>query len=90
MDIGAHIIVSGLVQGVGYRYFIYRRAVKYGLNGYAKNLPNGDVEMYVEGNRSLIEEFISDAKRGPFSAQVNDMRIEWKPVDHQYPGFHIQ
>ncbi len=49
MQIGAHIIVRGLVQGVGFRYFAYRHAVNLGLTGWVRNLYNDDVELEVEG-----------------------------------------
>ncbi|MBU4444237.1 acylphosphatase, partial [bacterium] len=49
MQIHAEIVVRGMVQGVGYRYFAYRKANQYGLCGYVKNLPRDDVQCEVEG-----------------------------------------
>ncbi len=89
MNIGAQIHVRGLVQGVGYRYFINRNAAKYGLCGYVKNLPNGNVDIFVEGDRSLIEEFIKDAKCGPMVSRVTDLQIEWKTFENKYTDFRI-
>ncbi len=51
--------VKGMVQGVGFRYYCYRNAVQLGINGYAKNLHNGDVEIEAEGGVSEMNEFIS-------------------------------
>ena len=62
MNIAAHILVHGVVQGVGYRYFIAMKAEECGLYGYVKNLIDEDVEIVVEGDRSLIEELIKAAK----------------------------
>lgn len=90
MEVGAHIIARGLVQGVGFRYFILGRAEKYRLNGYAANLMNGDVEIVVEGDRSLVEEFIGDIKVGPRAAHVSDLHIRWIPTEHRYHQFEIR
>ena len=52
----AKIIVSGTVQGVGFRYYIARSAEELGLKGYTKNLFNGNVEIYAEGRLQFVEE----------------------------------
>jgi acylphosphatase len=77
MLVRVHIIVHGLVQGVGFRYFVYKKAVNLNLTGYVRNLFSGDVEIEAEGNRSLIEEFIEEVKIGPSAADVTDMKIDW-------------
>lgn len=74
----AHIIVEGLVQGVGFRWFVQRRAEALGINGWVRNLYNGNVEIEAEGERSLLEEFIKEVKVGPRSAHVSNLKIEWK------------
>lgn len=89
MDVCAKIIVKGLVQGVGFRYFVYNRAVKLGLKGYVKNLYNEDVEIEIEGNRSLIEEFIAELKVGPRFAKVLDLIINWKQSENKFKDFSI-
>jgi acylphosphatase len=90
MDANAHIVVRGLVQGVGYRYFAQRHAVKLGLSGYTRNLYNGDVEVEVEGLRPLIEQFIGLLKIGPRSAQVSDIQVEWKEPTKLHSEFKIR
>lgn len=89
MEVGVHILVSGYVQGVGFRYFVYHRATKLGLKGYVRNFYNGDVEIEVEGDRSLIEEFIKEIKVGPRAAHISDMKITWKQPDKHYQHFEI-
>lgn len=71
------MLVSGMVQGVGFRYFVMNRAVNFGLVGFTRNLYSGDVEIEVEGDRSLIEEFIKEVRVGPRAARVTDIKIEW-------------
>jgi len=83
----AHLFISGLVQGVGYRYFAIRKASAYSLKGFAKNLIDGRVEVVAEGEMGLIEEFIKDLKRGPISSNVTDIRIEWDKPTFEFEGF---
>jgi acylphosphatase len=90
MEVSAHMIVQGLVQGVGFRYFVHRQAVALGLNGFAKNLYDGNVEIEVEGMRSAVEEFIKLVKVGPRSAQVTDVRVEWGEYKGRYSHFDIR
>lgn len=90
MEVGAHILVSGLVQGVGFRYFVFGRARKLGLAGYVCNLFNGSVEIFAEGDRSLIEELIREVKVGPRAAQVTDLKIHWQEPQHQFQEFTVK
>lgn len=90
MEVGAKLIVKGLVQGVGFRYFVHRVAGGLGLSGFAKNLFNGDVEIEVEGDRSAVEELIKQVKAGPRPARVTDVRIEWKEYEQKFKGFEIR
>ena len=86
-DARAHLFVSGLVQGVGYRFYAMRKANAYGVSGFAKNLMDGRVEVVAEGSRSMVEQFISDLKVGPMSAHVSDIRIEWDQPTYEFNGF---
>jgi acylphosphatase len=90
MEIGVHILVKGLVQGVGFRYFVYRKATALGLRGVVRNLMNGDVEVEAEGERPLIEELIQSLKVGPRAAIVNDIRVEWRNSSGTFRGFTIE
>lgn len=89
MNIGAHIIVKGLVQGVGFRWFVEREAKKLGLVGYVRNLPTGQVEIEVEGDRSLIEELMAKVKVGNRLARVIDLDINWLEARGRYTNFNI-
>ncbi len=90
MQIGAHIVVQGYVQGVGFRYFVFRHARRLSLTGWVRNLYNGDVELVVEGDRSLIEELIKELKVGPRSASVKDLTIAWQDITTEYKEFEIR
>jgi len=90
MEVGAHIVVNGLVQGVGFRYFVYHQAMRLGLKGYVANLYNGDVEIDVEGDRSLIEELIKEVKSGPRAGHVSHVNVNWKNFASMYERFDIR
>ncbi len=87
------MIVEGLVQGVGFRFFVARHAEALGLKGYVSNLYNGNVEIEAVGERGMIEELIKHVKVGPRSAHVSNVRLEWiedePPSDH-YTHFQIR
>ncbi len=86
----AEIIVTGLVQGVGFRYFIIRNAQQLGVKGYVKNLYDGSVLTVVEGERGLIEGLIKKLKVGPRSAQVNNLKIEWGEFKNEFSTFEVE
>ncbi|MFO7892051.1 MAG: acylphosphatase [bacterium] len=89
MDVHAHIIVSGMVQGVGYRYFVSRNARKMKLTGWVKNLPNGEVEIEVEGPKGLIESLIQKLPTGNPSAMVRNVEVDWEKPTGKYSDFDI-
>ena len=85
----ARIIVRGVVQGVGFRYFAYREATGLGLKGYVRNRPDGSVETEVEGEMGLIQEYIKALRRGPAFSHVTDVQVEWKEYQNKYQSFSI-
>ena len=70
------IIVTGRVQGVGFRYFTVRYANDLGLCGWVRNLPDGSVETAIQGKGEKIEEMIRLLKQGPGAASVSSLEIE--------------
>ena len=89
MKSSVHIVVSGMVQGVGFRYFIHHHARQLGLTGWVRNLPNGDVEIQAEGSREFVESLVTYARRGPRLAVVSNVRVEWKEPSNQLTSFEI-
>ncbi|GGE45299.1 acylphosphatase [Pullulanibacillus camelliae] len=75
MEQRLHIIVKGLVQGVGFRYFTQSNAVKHQLKGWVRNLTNGDVEIDVQGASSNLEHFINAIKAGPPYGRIDAIHI---------------
>jgi acylphosphatase len=90
MQIAVHMIVKGMVQGVGFRYFVWREATRLGVSGYVRNLYNGSVEVEAEGDRSLLEQFIKEVKAGPRMAHVADLEIEWQNFQARFKGFEVR
>lgn len=83
------IIVSGKVQNIGYRYFIARYCERLEINGYAKNLWNGDVEISAEGRKEFLEGLLQKAKEGPRNAAVKSCKFEWLEFENIYDKFEI-
>lgn len=90
MGVCVRLTVKGRVQGVGYRWFVQREANKLGLNGYVKNLYNGDVEIVAEGDRGRVEELIKQVKVGPHFSNVKDVVVEWRKYRGEYRSFTIE
>lgn len=88
-DVRAHIIVTGRVQGVGFRYFAYHWAERLGLKGWVRNNWDGSVETEVEGDRSAVEEYIVQMKLGPRWGRVTDVKVEYKPYEGTYMDFDV-
>lgn len=87
--VGAELRLRGVVQGVGFRYFTYRRAVELQLKGLVKNEDDGSVFVVAEGDRSAIEALIDYLKVGPSSASVSDVGVKWIPFTGQFDSFEI-
>ena len=68
--------IEGIVQGVGFRYYTYRVAKRYGVKGYVRNMPDGSVEVVAEGEESAMEKFLQEVARGPSSAVVTNVIVE--------------
>ena len=85
----AEIIVSGRVQGVGYRYFVLRQAEYLGLTGYVRNLPDGRVAVFAEGERLVIDQFKSVLAQGPRFARVENIEIIFSEYKAKFKSFSV-
>ena len=66
-------IVSGRVQGVGFRFFVHRAAAVEGLHGWVRNLPDGRVEIRAEGDGEALERFERHVRQGPPPSRVDEV-----------------
>lgn len=71
-----HLIVSGLVQGIGYRYGMTREALRLGISGWVRNRFDGTVEAVVSGEAAAVAAIIAWARQGPPGAQVAHVAVE--------------
>ena len=77
-EIRIHVRVTGLVQGVGYRFFAFSAARRLNLTGWVRNCVDGSVEAEAQGGRTAIAQFLSQLKLGPRWSQVNN--VEAHPI----------
>ena len=90
MRIARRFIVSGRVQGVGYRYFAQDAARREGLHGYVLNRDDGTVEAVAEGEAESLERFERALRRGPSRSRVEHVLIDEVNPDQGGTGFHIR
>ena len=82
-----HLRVQGRVQGVGFRYFVLRRAEDLGLTGWVRNLPDGDVEVEAEGPREALQGLIERVREGPAAARVDRVSEQWSEGPRRHDRF---
>jgi len=86
----AHIFVKGDVQGVFYRSFAKEAADLARLGGWVKNIPDGRVEVVVEGDKEKVEAYTKKLWVGPASAKVVDVKVIWERARGEFEGFEIR
>ena len=84
------VLISGKVQGVGFRNFTQMNAKQLGINGYAKNLPNGKVEVVAEGDKSQLDALVALLEKGPRFARVDALKVDERPFTGEYKTFGIR
>lgn len=84
-----HAFISGRVQSVGYRAFTKSRAKFLKLKGFVRNLPDGRVEVYAEGDEEALLKLIEHLKEGPYFAEVRDVEYQFLEPRGQYEDFII-
>lgn len=85
--VSAHISVRGVVQGVGFRWFIIIAAEQLGINGFVRNCPDGSVEILAEGGGEVVRQLIAIARDGPPSAEVDEVTFTWNDAPKGYTSF---
>jgi acylphosphatase len=86
----AEIITRGIVQGVGFRYFVIRNAENLGLTGFVENLDDGSVFTVAEGDKSQISRLYSLLSKGPAYAEVSECVITWLPYENGFISFDVK
>ncbi|TMC38645.1 MAG: acylphosphatase [Chloroflexi bacterium] len=84
-----HATVHGDVQGVGFRYFVQRKARDLGLAGWVRNNADGTVELVAEGARDKLEDLRRAVEDGPRTAQVDRVDVQWSNGTGTLGGFDL-
>jgi len=83
-------VVSGRVQGVGFRYFVLRRAQALGLKGWVRNLRSGEVELVAEGPRPELEKLLGAVREGPPMSRVEQVSTDWSAARGDLTQFDVK
>lgn len=84
-----HVIVKGNVQGVGFRSMTRYHALELGLKGTVRNLPDGTVEIYAQGQKGHLQELITLLNEEAFPGQIEEASMEYSPIKIPYDDFRI-
>ena len=90
MRVARRILISGRVQGVGFRYFTHDVAGREGIHGWVRNLPDGRVETLAEGEREAVERFERAVRQGPRGARVDEVDADDETPNGRDSGFTIK
>ncbi len=81
-------LISGRVQGVGFRYFVKEEAIRLALQGYVENLPDGKVRVLVRGEKDTVEKFLQFCKEGPPASRVEGLKEKFPETSERASPFN--
>lgn len=85
------ILVTGRVQGVGFRWFVARAAARHGIAGFVRNEPDGSVCCEAQADaQPALDAFLADVRQGPPGSRVDDLALTHEPPASGASGFHIE
>ena len=85
-----HILISGDVQGIGFRFSTIQVARDLKLTGWVRNNPESTVEIIAEGEEESLENLIAWAKEGPKPAKVANVKIDWQKPTGDFDSFDVR
>ncbi len=85
-----HLLIRGRVQGVFFRSYVKEKADAIGLKGHVRNLPNGVVEVIVQGEEHLIKHFVEKCYVGPKYARVDEVKVAYEKTSGGFNEFVIK
>lgn len=86
----AHVLISGRVQGVSFRYYTYHEALRLGLSGWVRNLNDGRVEASFEGAKAAVEQMIAWCQVGPPASSVDKVEVNWGEASGEFQSFGVR
>ncbi len=84
-----HVLFSGRVQGVGFRFMVCRIAERFSVTGFVRNLGNGDVELIAEGSEPELSDFIYDIRNSQLKRYIVQDRVSWKTAAGTFDRFGV-
>ena len=90
MRVARRFVISGRVQGVGFRYFAQNAAAREGVAGWVQNLPDGGVEAFVEGDEDAVTRVERALRSGPAGARVEHVHVQDEEAAGTLKGFRIR
>ncbi len=82
-----HLLIRGKVQDVSYRYFTKKKAEEFNIKGWVRNNPDGSVEVMADGEEDTLKKFLEECRKGPSSADVESVDVEWLEPEHEFEQF---
>ena len=89
-DVRLHAFVRGMVQGVGFRYFVVDEANASGSRGWVRNLRDGRVELLAEGSRASLEALLARLWQGPRAGRVDGIDVAWEEATGEFRRFGLE
>jgi len=90
LKVRAHVLISGIVQGVFFRHYIRKHAEKQGVYGWVRNLHDGRVEAILEGEEENVAKVIEFCKRGPPGSEVTSVQVDYGKWIGEFQEFFIR
>jgi acylphosphatase len=85
-----HVIYSGRVQGVGFRYTAQQTARPFALTGWVRNRRDGSVELVAEGEEQTLLDFLAAMQSSPLGGHISDATISWREATEAFQDFTVQ
>jgi acylphosphatase len=90
MRVARRLVISGRVQGVGFRYFTHDAAAREGVTGWVRNLADGRVEAYLEGESDSVARVERAIRQGPRGARVDHVEVDTEEPSGGYSDFSVR
>ena len=90
MKVGAHVFITGMVQGVFFRSKTRNEAKNHGVTGWVRNLSDGRVEVVFEGSKDNVNKLIDFVGKGPSGAKVLDLNVKWQNYSGEFKDFEVR
>lgn len=85
----AHVVITGIVQGVFFRLETQHVAEKYGVSGWVRNQRDGSVEAVCEGEREAVDALLAWCRKGPPRASVANVDVQWQNYTGEFSKFRV-